>query len=226
MELLITECEFNQLSGKKQVSLRCLFCGIEFFQRKEILIKSLNKFNNAGYCSRKCCNKAKATKVEVNCKNCGKMVLRYPSYIKANKHTFCSYSCHAKYKNKNKNTGSIRSKLEVFIEKKIKEEFANLPYHPNDRKILGGLELDFYFPTLKLAVEFNGITHYEPIYGLDRLERSVDSDKRKMILCHEKGIELAVIDISMCKNFSKKWGIVFFNEIKTIIKPIFENYSQ
>lgn len=56
--------------------------------------------------------------------------------------------------------------------------------------MLNGLELDFYFPKLKLAIELNGITHYEPIYGLDRLTRSLGSDKRKMLLCYEKNVKI------------------------------------
>lgn len=90
----------------------------------------------------------------------------------------------------------------------------------NDRKLLKGLELDFYFPDLKLAFELNGITHYEPIYGIDRLKRSQDSDKRKMSFCYELGIELAIIDISFIKYFKIKNGLKIFSEIEKILRPL------
>ena len=32
-------------------------------------------------------------------------------------------------------------------------------------------ELDFYFPQLKLAIEINGIVHYEPIYGSNKFDK-------------------------------------------------------
>jgi len=66
-----------------------------------------------------------------------------------------------------------------------------------------GSELDFYFPELKFAIELNGIFHYEPIYGEDKLERIQDNDKQKMLMCYEKGIELAIIDSSHIKNLTK-----------------------
>jgi len=110
--------------------------------------------------------------------------------------------------------------MEAFIENKIIETYPNLGLLCNDRELLHGLELDYFFPSLKLAIELNGITHYEPIYGIDRLTRSQDSDKRKMLLCYDKGIELAVIDISFIKDFSKKRGLMVFEEIKKIIDPL------
>jgi hypothetical protein len=35
--------------------------------------------------------------------------------------------------------------------------------------------LDFYFPELRFAIELNGITHYEPIYGEDKFEKIKNS---------------------------------------------------
>lgn len=112
--------------------------------------------------------------------------------------------------------------MEFYLEEKIKAEFLSLEVICNDQKVLAGLELDFYFPSLKLAFELNGITHYEPIYGLDRFSRSQDSDRRKMIQCNELGIELAVIDISSYKYFSKKSGDRIWTEIQKILSPLYE----
>lgn len=105
---------------------------------------------------------------------------------------FCNSSCAASYNNKNKKTGHRRSKLEQSLEKHIKEAHPNLLVLYNDKSIIGS-ELDFYFPDLKLAIELNGIFHYEPIYGEDKLTKIKDNDKQKMSACKDVGIELAVI---------------------------------
>ena len=103
----------------------------------------------------------------------------------------------------------------------IRSTFPLLEMVCNDVSILDGLEMDFYFPKIKLAIELNGITHYEPIYGSDRLSRSKDSDKRKMISCYEKGIELAVIDVSGAKYLTSKWKAIYWNEVHSLLQKIY-----
>jgi len=205
--------EFNKLIGKKFVKLKCGKCGAALSKRKSVIVRAINEGRNVIYCSCGCAKKLEF--IKTNCKECNKPLEIKPYYIKKN--NFCSLSCAAKYRNKNKTFGCIRSKMEFFIEEKLKQKYPNLLILPNDRNVLNGLELDFYIPSLKLAVELNGITHYEPIYGLDRLERSLESDKQKMIKCYEVGVELAVIDISHIKYFKEKHGLVIFNEVEKII---------
>ena len=57
------------------------------------------------------------------------------------------------------------------------------------------LELDFYFPQLKLAIELNGPTHYLPIYGKEKFERQKRNDRIKRECCRDLGIHL--IEISL-----------------------------
>jgi very-short-patch-repair endonuclease len=66
-------------------------------------------------------------------------------------------------------------------------------YVRNDRNVIKPLELDFYFPDLKFAVEINGPTHYRPIYGEEALAASKARDKRKRDLCKKLGIKLRVV---------------------------------
>jgi very-short-patch-repair endonuclease len=216
----LTKAEFDELQIKDLIPMRCKNCHQEFNQTKNIILKSLRKYGKCGYCSRLCCNKAKINHSYLPCEECGKITQKSAVALKTNKHVFCSCSCHAKYKNRHKNFGKIRSKMEEFIESKVKEFFPTLEFYCNDRKSLNGPELDFLFPSLKLAVELNGITHYEPIYGKDRLTRSQESDRRKMSSCEKIGIELAVIDISSIKYFKPKCGLKIFHEIEKILRPL------
>ena len=134
-------------------------------------------------------------RIEVTCENCSGLSRQTKGDYKRSKHHFCSHSCSASWRNKNKTTGFRRSKLEKYIEQTLKKNYPDLQILFNDRKEVG-LELDIYFPDLKLAVELNGIVHYEPIYGLDKFNLIHNNDKIKSVRCFEKGIELVVIDVT------------------------------
>ena len=45
-------------------------------------------------------------------------------------------------------------------------------------------------------IEFNGIFHYKPIYGQEKLRRIQEIDKQKLYSCLQAEVELSVIDIS------------------------------
>ena len=53
-----------------------------------------------------------------------------------------------------------------------------------------------YIPSLRLAFELNGIFHYEPIFGQDRLDKIQSNDGNKFQRCQEQGISLCIIDTS------------------------------
>lgn len=226
MKLLISDEEYKKLSGNKMVPCLCLLCNKQFSRKKWIIEKSLRQSGKSGYCSRTCSNKSKTNRIELPCEECGKITQKAAWHITRYKHFFCSYACHAKYKNRTKQHGVRRSTIEDYIESMICETFPSIQLLCNDTVILGGLELDFYFPMLKFAIELNGITHYEPIYGEDRFTRSQDSDKRKMISCYEKGIELAVIDVSGAKCLTKKWKSIYWQEVHTLLDKILPDLDK
>jgi hypothetical protein len=116
---------------------------------------------------------------------------------KSNNH-FCSQSCSATYNNKNKTHGNRRSKLEIWLEEQLTTLYPNLQIDFNKKEIIGS-ELDIYFPSLNLAIELNGIFHYEPIYGVNKLFQIQENDKSKTKLCHDLKIDLCIIDVSQQK---------------------------
>jgi len=85
----------------------------------------------------------------------------------------------------------------------------------NDRKILNGIELDFYFPKIKKAIEFNGEywhcrnTRFSPYdinknKGLYAKEIWI-KDRLKKIKCRRKKIDLMVIWDNDWKNYTKHY---------------------
>ena len=113
-----------------------------------------------------------------------------------------------------RNPFNKRSKLEKYIELRLKALYPNLRISFNNRKALGGPELDIYIPKLFLAFELNGAHHYNPIYGLEKLAQIQDQDARKISLCDELGIDLVVVDTRKANPFSEEQGEAFLRVLR------------
>lgn len=137
-------------------------------------------------------------RVEVSCKHCSVLFTKMPSEIKKESNNFCTRSCSATYNNKHKTHGTRRSKLEAWMEEKLVVLYPDLEIHFNRKDAINS-ELDIFMPTLNLAIELNGIFHFEPIYGPEKLAKIINNDDRKFQACIERGIELCIIDTSQLK---------------------------
>lgn len=94
--------------------------------------------------------------------------------------------------------------------------YPNLLIYFNKKDAINS-ELDIYIPSLKLAFELNGIFHYEPIYGFNKLNQIQNNDSRKFQACLEQKIELCLIDSSKQKYFTEKSSQQYLDIITTII---------
>ena len=129
---------------------------------------------------------------------------------------FCSSSCAATYSNAHKTKGTRRSKLEVWLEAQLPLKYPDLVFHFNRKDAIDG-ELDIYIPSINLAFELNGIFHYEPIYGKDKLNQIRNNDTRKFQACIEKGIELCIIDTSKQTYFKEQTARKYLDIVTNII---------
>ena len=216
---LFTESDFENARSRDLLPLRCEYCNAIFHSSKgqiQAAIKGVGK-NKLKLCSVECRATSSLVQIEVDCKHCGFTFFRLPSQIRGN--TFCSWSCAGKYNNANKTKGFRRSKLEDWVEKELGLKFPSLDILFNDRKCIG-LELDIYIPSLKLAFEFNGIIHYEPIYGDKKLRLIRSSDARKFVLCDTQGIDLIVIDTSLDKRFTRLKATQYLDFIVETVKMV------
>jgi very-short-patch-repair endonuclease len=136
-----------------------------------------------------------------------------------NSNHFCGKSCAASYNNANKTHGTRRSKLEKFIENKLRKKFPTLEITTNDI-VATSFELDFYFPTIKLALEINGIFHREAIYGNEKLRKIQLNDSRKSSVCLTRGIQLVIYN-DIIKNFTSESGESAWLQIESLINPYF-----
>lgn len=219
MKPLYTEEEYNLAKSNDKLMVECCECNNSFYKEKRVIRRILvNEGRNSGkYCSRKCFGIAHNEKQLVNCKNCDKEFNKTKAELKKHKNNFCSQSCAATYNNKYKTHGTRRSKLECWLEEKLTTLYPDIEIHYNRKDAINS-ELDIYIPIFKLAIELNGIFHYEPIFGEDKLSQIQNNDQRKFQACLENNIELVLIDVSQLKYFKHKNAQKYLNIITEIIK--------
>jgi len=217
MKPLYTQEEYNNAKSGDKLSCECYSCGNTFNTRKnDIRYELTSKKGNIKFCSKICFNKSQINKVKTSCANCNKEFEMLPNQYKRSVNHFCSKSCSATYNNLNKKYGIRRSKLEGFIEKQLTELYPDLIIHYNKKDTIGS-ELDIYIPNLNVAFELNGIFHYEPIYGIDKLNKIKSNDNNKFHLCNQHKIDLCIIDTSSQKYVKPSTSQKYLDIITNII---------
>jgi hypothetical protein len=208
----------NSLQAGTIVNLECPQCHNSFSRVKNVIQSKLGPHNNEKtiYCSYKCATLAKITKQKVNCLQCNIVFEKLPNQIKKSPNHFCSKSCAAKYNNTHKTKGNRRSKLEMWLEIQLNVSYPQLGIKYNLKEFTN-TELDILIPTLNLAFELNGIFHYEPIYGQEKLSSIQNNDNRKFQACLEKKIELVIIDVSGQKYFKESTSQKYLEIVKQMI---------
>lgn len=171
MKPLYTQEQFKNNKTEDKLPCECYTCkNIFFIKKKQIVAHLRGSKDKCMYCSKKCVQPYRPVKQTVNCKTCNKDFLKHPNQIKKTKNNFCSKSCAGSYNSTHKLTGTRRSKLEVYLEQQLTSLYQNLLIDFNKKNTINS-ELDIYIPSLKLAFELNGIFHYEPIHGPDKLNQ-------------------------------------------------------
>lgn len=177
------------------LTFTCPICSVTFQKVRPLYERHVLKHGHdyQPKCSRACVGLSNTRSQEVTCKHCGKTFTKLAAQVRRTPQHFCSRSCAASYNNCHKQHGTRRSTLEQFVQEQLQEHFPGLPFDCNSKAVIGS-ELDFYFPTLHLAIELNGIYHYKPIHGLSKFEQIVGADKQKADRCRSLGINLHVVD--------------------------------
>lgn len=87
-----------------------------------------------------------------------------------------------------RNTSRYGSKLERFLVSKLSEHGFGPEFHKqfiieNDK-----MHVDIYLPEKSIAIEIDGPSHYEPIFGPEALEKTQQADTEKNGLLLARGI--------------------------------------
>lgn len=217
MKPLYAQTEFDSAASRQSFPLECLYCGSPFFQPKH-RIKALIKNNKGGdFCSPRCQALFRFPPVEITCEKCGKPFKKSAYKIKKRyKHHFCSHSCRSIWAARHKNKGTRVSKLERWLQTQLCPLYPFLDFRFNRIDAINA-ELDIFIPSLGLAFELNGIFHYKPIHGSEKLTAIQANDQRKIHSCVEHNIELHVLDVSCISYFKPQRVIKFLNIIRDIV---------
>lgn len=215
-----TQEEFDNFKSRDLINLICTQCKNNYQRSKKNVLDTFKRYDiYPKYCSSQClANFKKSTKnIKTFCTNCNKEIVKLSNqYYKSDNH-FCSRSCTAIHRNKNKTHGTKRSKLEIYLEEQLTELYPNLEILYSDKKIIGS-ELDIYIPSLKLAFEIQGIFHYEPIFGQEKLDQIQKNDLEKIQKCKELDIKLHHIDISKLTKCTEKNCEIYNQEVLNILE--------
>lgn len=212
--------QFNQSTKSDRLPVRCEFCKNTFLVVKKEIERIMrgDRIYMFKFCSRKClgANKTKDKYIKLNCKQCDKEITRRKREAEKYKNQFCSCECSGIYNAAHKVKGTRVSKLEIWLQENLLNLYPDMEMKFNDRETINS-ELDIYIPSLNLAFELNGIFHYEPIYGADKLKKIQNNDDRKFQACLEKDIELVIMDVSSINYWKPKKGEKYLDIIIEII---------
>lgn len=192
----------------------CPQCAIKSFKHtqedaKELLLDkykdvfNFDKFQYTG-CHNKC---------TLICKKCEREITQsFNRFLTVN----VKCTCHDDYR---------RSANEL----KVRDILNNnqIKFLTNDRKILSGLELDFYLPLLNIGIECQGEQHFimktfggkDEEKNLKRFAEQQERDNRKKQLCQEKGIELIYFLDKEYNSFMTETDI-YFNKFENLLNYI------
>lgn len=198
------------------IPMVCDSCGKHYEQTKASVLASYKR-RHRNMCSVQCQRRESNLREQVKCKQCDKQFEKRKAQIKKSPNHFCSRSCAVRYNNANKQFGVRRSKLEVYMERELTRLYPDEEIVFNGKEAIKS-ELDIFFPRLKLAFELNGIFHYEPIYGQEKLDQTQANDQNKFQACQAKGISLCVIDTSSQKHFKERTSRRYLDIVINIVE--------
>ena len=110
------------------------------------------------------------------------------------------------------------SKLESFLLKNLISDGFRVDFHKEQSLLNTKLQIDLFMPTLNIAIEVDGVSHFEPVWGEDALKRNKGYDNKKTGLILGKG--LVLIRVIQKKDFSKARAQVIYDELKETIDNI------
>jgi very-short-patch-repair endonuclease len=117
------------------------------------------------------------------------------------------------------------SKLEKYLLNKLIKDSYKVDFHKEQTLSNTKLQIDLFLPSMNIAIEVDGPSHFEPVWGDDSLKRNKKYDNKKEGLITGKGWHL--IRIKQKKDFSKsRADLIYIELISAINKTVGTNSSQ
>jgi len=117
-----------------------------------------------------------------------------------------------------RNSSKIGSKLEHYLLEQLISSGYKVDFHKEQILSNTKLQIDLFLPTMNIALEVDGPSHFLPVWGKDVLARNQKYDKKKTGLIIGKGLKL--IRIKQTHDFSKSRASVLYPKLLKAIDKI------
>ena len=115
-------------------------------------------------------------------------------------------------------SSKLGSKLERYLLESLVENGYKVIPHKEQLLTNTKLHIDLFLPKDNIAIEVDGPSHFQPVWGEETLKRNQEYDNKKTGLLIGKGINF--IRIKQKKDFSKSRANVIFNRLMEAIEQI------
>lgn len=109
-------------------------------------------------------------------------------------------------------SSKVGSKLENFLLQKLLADGLHVDFHKEQSLVNTRLQIDLFIPSINTAIEVDGPSHFEPVWGHKSLSRNQKYDQKKEGLIIGRGWNL--IRIKQTKDFSNARGDLIFQKLK------------
>lgn len=116
------------------------------------------------------------------------------------------------------------SKLEKFLLELLIKDGYKVDFHKEQFLVNTKLQIDLFLPTMNVAIEVDGPSHFEPVWGDDSLKRNIKYDNKKTGLIMGKG--LVLIRIKQTRDFSKSRGQLIYAKLKDKLNQIKQEFPS
>lgn len=117
------------------------------------------------------------------------------------------------------------SKLEKWLYQELTKNGYKVDFHKEQKLMNERLQIDLYLPKLGVAIEVDGPSHFEAVWGEKAFNRNVRADQEKTGLLLSKG--LRIIRIKNVKCFSQKFKRDTLSKLLNALQtPTPEKYTE
>lgn len=113
------------------------------------------------------------------------------------------------------------SKLELYLLDALLSNGYHVDFHKEQTLLNTKLQIDLFIPTLNVAIEVDGPSHFEPVWGNEALTRNKKYDDKKSGLIIGKGLSL--IRIKQTKDYSKTRAQIILQQLLNLLDNIQNN---
>lgn len=116
------------------------------------------------------------------------------------------------------------SKLELYLLDKLLKDGYKVDFHKEQTLSNTKLQIDLFLPKLNIAIEVDGLSHFEPVWGSETLKRNKKYDNKKTGLILGRG--LVLIRIKQLKDFSRARADVIYKDLLIQIQNIQQTFPD